>query len=367
MRWSANIGTFAGIGVRVHATFLILLVWVGLIHWRAEKRWTAVAEGIGFILALFGCVVLHEFGHALTARRFGIRTRDITLLPIGGVARLERMPDEPRQELLVAGAGPLVSLAIAGVLYLLSRISGELTPLEQLSATGGPFLQRLMFVNLLLVAFNLLPAFPMDGGRILRSLLALRMDYARATRIAATLGQTLAFGFGLLGLFGNPFLILIAFFVWLGATQEAALTQMKTALSGIPLSRAMITDFRTLAPDDALSDAVAALLAGSQQDFPVVKDGAVVGVLCRADLLTALARDGEAAPVGEVMRKDVEQVEATDLLEPALLRLQGRECNTLPVLQRGRLVGIVTMENVGEYISVQAAGQRGRETHKAHA
>jgi Zn-dependent protease/predicted transcriptional regulator len=314
-----------------------------------------VVAGIGFILALFTCVVLHEFGHALTAQRFGIKTRDITLLPIGGVARLERMPDDPRQELLVAVAGPAVNVVIAAAILVVRWVTDGPIALQELSVAEGPFLGRLMMINVVLVLFNLLPAFPMDGGRILRALLAMRMDYMKATQVAAHLGQGFALLFGLIGLFSNPFLIFIALFVWIGAAQEAAMTQMKTALAGIPLERAMITDFQTLAPSDSLARAVELLLAGSQQDFPVLDGGAVEGVLCRSDLIAALARQGERSLVSEVMRRGVPTADASEMIEVAFQRLQGRACPTIPVLRRGKLVGLVTMENVGEFVSVQAA------------
>ena len=361
MRWSARLGRFAGITVYVHVTFLILLAWVGLIHWQAERQIGAVIQGIGFILALFTCVVLHEFGHALTARRFGVRTRDITLLPIGGVARLERMPEDPREELLVAIAGPVVNIVIAAALFVLLRVRGAVLTADQLSLVTGSFLTRLMMVNVILVGFNLLPAFPMDGGRMLRALLAMRMDYLRATQVAAHLGQGFALLFGIVGLFLNPLLIFIVLFVWIGAAQEAAMTQMKTALAGIPLELAMITDFQTLSPGDTLARAVELLLAGSQQDFPVVSGNRVEGVLCRSDLILALARGGEATPVAEVMRRDVPSADASEMIEVALQRLQGRQYPAVPVLRRGQLVGLITMENLGEFVSIQAArgGARG--------
>jgi Zn-dependent protease/CBS domain-containing protein len=354
MKWSARIGTFAGIGVYVHATFLILIAWVGLAYWQAEQSVTAALAGIAFILALFACVVLHEFGHALTAARFGIRTRDITLLPIGGLARLERMPDDPRQELWVALAGPAVNVVIAVLLFALLQITGTLR-LEALDVTGGSFLGRLMVVNVFLVLFNMLPAFPMDGGRVLRALLAIRMEYMKATQVAATIGQGMALLFGLVGLFSNPFLVFIALFVWIGAGQEATMAQMKSVLGGIPLERAMITDFRTLAPGDSLGRAVELLLRGSQQDFPVVDNDAVVGILTRSDLLAALARQERSAPVADVMRRDFHIAEASDMIDMALERMQARDCHTMPILRRGALVGLVTMDNVGEFVSVQSA------------
>lgn len=359
MKWSTRIGTFAGIDVYVHTTFLILIAWVGFAHWQDGHSVAAVLAGVAFTLSLFLCVVLHEFGHALTARRFGIRTRDITLLPIGGVAQLERMPDDPRQELWVALAGPAVNVVIAGGLAIVLLVSGGFAPMDSLDVATGSFLERLMIVNIGLVLFNLLPAFPMDGGRVLRALLALRMDYSRATQLAANVGQGLALFFGLVGLFSNPFLVFIALFVWIGAGQEAAMTQMKSALGGIRLERAMITDFRTLAPNDSLARAVELLLAGAQQDFPVVEDGAVVGILTRSDLLTALARRDQDAPVAAVMRRDFCVADAADQIETALERLQAHECHTVPVVSRGTLVGLLTMDNVGEFLSVQTALSRG--------
>jgi Zn-dependent protease len=355
MKWSTRIGTFAGIDVYVHTTFLMLIAWVAFAHWQAEHSVAAALEGVAFILALFACVVLHEFGHALTARRFGIRTRDITLLPIGGLARLERMPDDPRQELWVALAGPAVNVVIAAALFALLQVTGTSAPVSTLSLTGGSFLERLMLLNVVLVGFNMLPAFPMDGGRVLRAMLAIRMDYTRATQLAATVGQGMALLFGLLGLFFNPFLIFIALFVWIGAGQEAAMTQMKAALGGIPLERAMITDFRTLSPTDSLARAVELLLAGAQQDFPVVDDGAVVGILTRADLLTALARQDQRSPVADVMRRDFLTADASDMIDVAFQRLQGRDCHTIPVIRRGTLIGLLTMDNVGEFLRVQTA------------
>jgi len=355
MKWSTKIGTLAGIDVYVHTTFFILLAWIAFAHWQTEHSAAAALAGVAFILALFGCVVLHEFGHALTAKRFGIKTRDITLLPIGGLARLERMPDDPRQELWVALAGPAVNVVIAVVLFAVVQSTGAAVPISALDVRTGSFLERLMIVNVFLVVFNMLPAFPMDGGRVLRALLAIRMDYTRATQLAANIGQGMAFLFGLLGLFFNPFLIFIALFVWIGAGQEAAMTQMKSALGGIPLERAMITDFRTLTPQDSLARAVELLLSGTQQDFPVVDGRTVVGILTRGDLLTALARQERGSPVADVMQRDFLVADASDMIDVVFQRLQGRDCHTIPVVRRGHLIGLLTMDNVGEFISVQTA------------
>ena len=355
MKWSWRLGGFAGIGVYVHATFFLMIGWVALSHWMQGHSLAATLAGVGFILAIFGCVVLHEFGHALAVKRYGIKTRDITLLPIGGVARLERMPEEPIQELWVALAGPAVNVVIAVSLYLWLYATASLEPFPNLSLTEGPFIQRLMLLNVFLVLFNMLPAFPMDGGRVLRAFLATRIEYTRATTIAANVGQAMALLFGFLGFFTNPFLLFIALFVWIGAEQEASMTQMKSALGGIPVARAMITDFHTLSPEDSLDRAIELILSGSQQDFPVEENGQVVGVLTRSDLLLALAKEGKGLPVRAVMQRDFQVIDSSEMLEAGLMRLQTCQCHTLAVTNKGRLVGLVTMDNLGEFMMIQSA------------
>lgn len=354
MRWSWKLGEYAGIAVYVHATFLLLVAWIALLHWLQLGTLQAVVNGVAFILLLFGCVLLHEFGHALAAKRYGIRTRDITLLPIGGVARLERMPDKPTQELWVALAGPAVNMVIFLALYFFMQAKSMLFPIEP-DMVQGSLWTRLMTVNLFLAAFNLLPAFPMDGGRVLRALLAMRMDYVHATDIAASLGQGIALLFGFLGLFLNPFLLFIAFFVWIGAAQEASMVQIKSALGGIPVQRAMLTDFRTVSPDDPLERVVEIILSGWQQDFPVIEGGRITGVLTRSDLLNALAQQGTDRFVREVMQRQFEVVDAAEMLENVLPRLQACACHSMPVVRGDELVGLLTMDNIGEFMLIRSA------------
>jgi Zn-dependent protease/CBS domain-containing protein len=355
MKWSWKIGEFAGIGVYMHTTFLLLLGWVAFTGWLQARTLMGALGSVAFILALFFVVVLHEYGHALTARKFGIKTRDITLLPIGGVARLERMPDDPKQELWVALAGPAVNVVIAVVLFFWLQVTNSMHPLNALSVTSGSFIERLMLVNVVLVVFNMIPAFPMDGGRVVRALLAMRLEYTRATQIAASLGQGIAFLLGFIGLFTNPLLVFTALFVWMGAAQESSMVQMKSSLGGIPVSRAMLTDFNAVSSRDTLARAVELILTGSQQDFPVVDDGRVSGVLTRGDLLIALQRHGPSAPVADVMRRDVQIADAFEMLETVSARLQECDCHTLPVVRNGQLVGLVTMENIGEFLMIQSA------------
>ncbi len=360
MKWSWKLCEFRGISVYMHATFLILIGFVFLSHSSAGESAGKSLEGVAFVLALFTCVVLHEFGHALMAARYGIRTKDITLLPIGGVARLERMPEQPLQELWVALAGPAVNVVIAVGIFAWIQFTGAFAPLEQLGVTSGPFLERLMAVNVLLVVFNLLPAFPMDGGRVLRALLATRLDYAHATQIAASIGQAMALVFAFLGFFTNPFLMFIALFVWIGAAQEATMVTMKAALGGIPVKRAMMTDFRSLQPGDTLQQAVDLILATPQQDFPVVDAARVVGILLSRDLMVALQQRGPDARVGDVMRQDFLSLDTNEMLDAALARIHAAECcMTAPVVHREVLVGLLTAENVREFLLIASAlGER---------
>ncbi|HVX60702.1 MAG TPA: site-2 protease family protein, partial [Pirellulales bacterium] len=356
MKWSWKLGEVAGIGIFVHWTFLILIGWIAMADFVNRRPLGEAIEGIAFVLALFGCVVLHELGHALTAKRFGVRTQDITLLPIGGLARLERIPENPVQEFWIAVAGPAVNVAIAAALAaFLLAVRGTLGS-WQLAPLEGDFLPQLMKVNVWLVLFNMIPAFPMDGGRVLRAVLAhFSGDYVRATQNAAAVGQALAIMFGFFGLFGNPLLMLIALFVYLGAQEEANMVMIRSALKGIPVRTAMMTRVRALSPDDTLETAIQELLAGSQQDFPVVEDGRVAGILMRADVMQALAEEGREQRVGDVMQPGCATVEDTEMLAGTFQRMRESACSTLPVVHDGQFVGMVTLENVGELMMINSA------------
>ncbi len=380
MKWSWKIGHLAGIAVYLHATFLILLAYVGIDNYLRGGGWGGLLYILVLLTALFAIIVLHELGHALAARRYGINTRDITLLPIGGVARLERMPEDPKQELVVALAGPAVNVVLVfvcglgmvllvglsafgtsfdqGLRQFTSTFSGRprLTSLDDVPVLGAAFFGQLMLVNVSLVLFNLLPAFPMDGGRVLRALLAMRMDYVKATNVAAAVGQGMAFLFGFWGLFSqNPFIVFIALFVYMGASAEASMVEMRWVLGGVPVSRAMITRFQTVTPQTPLREVIDHILAGYQQDFPVLDGGRFVGMLERGDVLAALKRQGRDEPVAAAVRPDCQSADATEMLSRVFERLQGRECHALPVMQDGRLVGVIDMENLGEFIAIRSA------------
>lgn len=356
MTWSLPIGTVKGTVIRVHLTFLLFLVWIGVTN-HARGGQAAAVEGVVFTLLLFVCVLLHEFGHVFAARRYGIQTPDITLLPIGGVARLERVPEEPSQELVVALAGPAVNLVIAAVLFV--ALGGAL-PADGMDVQDprAGLGARLLTTNLFLALFNLLPAFPMDGGRALRALLAYRLGHARATRIASSVGQGLAVLLGLLGLFsGNAILLFIAFFVYLGASSEGHAVQMRQATRGMLASDAMVTQFESLSPASRVEDAVQCLIRTTQHEFPVVDGGGRLrGVLTRDGMIRALREHGPDAPVLDVMQAEIPLVRDRQSLDDALRALQEGGAPAVGVTDAdGRLLGLVTPENVGELMMVQAA------------
>ena len=363
MRWSFQVAKIAGIQVKIHVTFFLLLAWIGWGYYQVGGLATAL-DGVVFVILIFVCVLLHEFGHALTAAHYGIKTPDITLLPIGGVARLERMPEKPIEEIAVTIAGPAVNIVIAAGLWIGIGLTTGFPDPSAFQQAELPMSLRLLAVNIWLVIFNAIPAFPMDGGRLLRALLAMRMDYARATQIAASIGHGIAFLFFIVGLWWNPLLILIAVFVYFGASSEAAMAQMRSISKDLRVSAAMVTHFETLPLNATLHDAVDTLLQTSQHDFPVTDEaGKVRGILTRKDLIAALRKSGAETPVAEVMRTDIPSVPQSMFFDRAYAVMQQCSCPALPVLDSlGQLVGLFTPENVGEMMMVQSAlGARPRK------
>lgn len=357
MGWSITLGKIGGILIRVHLTFFLLLAWIGTVLW-LQKGPAAAIDGVAFVVLLFGCVVLHELGHAFTARRFGIRTRDIILLPIGGLASLDRMPDDPGQEILVALAGPAVNIVIAGLLFLALGAQLDPTNLESFGEGGWSFLARLATVNLFLALFNLLPAFPMDGGRVLRALLGYRMSRAKATQIAARIGQGLAIVFAFLGLLGNPILILIAIFIFFAANAEAYSANMRDFARGRPARDAMITRFEALQPSSTLEEAGRLLLATTQQEFPVL-DGAthLRGFVTRKSLVEQLQEREPSASVETALVGNVPTSSTNTPLDHIVTLLEGRSAPAVGITDaEGAFVGYVTLENLAEFFMLRSAG-----------
>jgi len=358
--WSLRVGTALGIPIRVHFTFFLILLYFG---------GSAAADGespvlaIVFGLLIFTCVVLHELGHAATAKQFGVRTREIVLYPIGGIAKLENMPSG-KAELLIALAGPAVNAAIAAGLAVVLAVTGDLFPdgIGQLRSAGD-LVPSMLIANLSLLFFNLIPAFPMDGGRVLRASLTFVTSEDRATAIAAAVGQGIAVLFGAAGLFlRNPFLLFIALFVFLGAGQEAVFHRHRSAVLGRTAREAMITRFETLAPQDSLGRAAELLLQTHQQDFPVLSAwNKVVGILPRSTLLRGLAEHGKEAAVLDVMQRDPVAVASDADLGQVLRHLQASPATPVLVIDGEELRGMITLENLTEFIEVT------RSARAAHA
>ena len=358
MKRSLKIGSVYGIGIFLHWTFLLLVAAIFAYYYVQSQSLTAAVSGMGFIVALFLCVVLHELGHALTARRFGVPTRSITLYPIGGLARLERIPAEPMKEFWIAIGGPVVNIVITIVLALLLLVTGGSFAPGALQAPGQHLIASLMWINIVLAGFNLLPAFPMDGGRVLRALLALRQDYAQATQTAANVGQAMAILFGLVGIMWfNPILLFIALFVYVGAQQESQQAMYRSFTEGTPVRQAMVTRFTTLDADDTLDDAADELLAGTDHDFPVVEDGQIVGILRRKELIQSLSNHDRGTPVAEVADRDFATTEPGAPLDEVFQQMNADNRSTVPVVEGDQLVGLLTLENVGELIMVSSALQ----------
>lgn len=365
LKGSWRIGTFAGIGVYVHWTFFLLPTLLAATELMKSSplldRLSAAVQSIVLVLAAFTCVVLHEFGHALMAQRFGISTRDIVLLPIGGVARLERIPRDPVQELWIALAGPAVNVVIAAlvgtVLLAVGLVRGDLAGSFQLEGFTG-FLLMLGAVNIVLVMFNMIPAFPMDGGRVLRAILALRLDYGRATDIAARTGQVLSLLFVIVALTtGQLMLLLVAAMVFMGAGAEARQTAMLTRLAGLHVADAMMTEFHIVRSDTTLAQCAELLLAGSQRDFPVIESGThamYLGMISRERIISAVQAGGESQLTREHTERGAPILAERAPASEALESMQSADAAAAPVLRDGQIVGLVTIENIAELLELRA-------------
>lgn len=375
MTWSIKLFSIKGIEVKVHLTFLLILIWAAY-SWgvQAGQGTTGALFGVVVTVLLFVCVTLHELAHSLTAMRYGATVREITLLPIGGVAQMEEIPAKPAQELKMSLVGPLTNIAIAILLILIclplevhSMMSvGELFQLLGTTSWRG-LVAYLVSANLALGLFNLLPAFPMDGGRVLRAFLAMRMDYARATAIAVLVGQGLALLLGLWGFMSGGFtLIFIAIFVYLGAGQEGRMVEVKSVLEEMRVHQAMSRPVQSLTPTDPVTRAVELILQGLQADFPVLEGGRLVGMLTEGDVLSALHKEGANLPVAQVMRRQFPIARPEESLSEVQERMSAPGLRTLPVVERDQVVGLLTSQDINEaYRLLKVLPHGWRETSPA--
>ena len=354
--WSFRIATVSGIPIRIHFTFMLFLAWIGISAGSGGGiAWTL------FVVAIFFCVLLHELGHALVAKSLGVTTRDITLYPIGGVAMLDSRP-QPKQELLISLAGPAVNLVIAIVLFVALMVTQGGIPAVKGGLEHTPILEALLIANLTLAVFNMIPAFPMDGGRVLRAALGLRMSEAMSTQIAGGIGQGLAVIFGIVGLFTQGYiLMLIAFFVFLGASQEVSSTVTRSFLHGHILADAMQTNFKMMSSGESLQSAADMMIHGSQRDFPIMNGDEVIGVLTRNQIAQGLAADGSTGYVAGWMIRNFKVAEADLPLEMALDMFPQNDTSPILVMEQESLIGMVTMENLSEFIMLEHAKARSKD------
>ncbi len=358
MKANLNLGSVSGIKIIIHWTFFLLIIWVVYNEINQGGTFVSIIYNIVFVLAVFLCVVLHELGHALTAKHYGINTKKITLLPIGGMASLDRIPESPKQELVVTLAGPLVNIVIALLLYFIMPVNEYLETLSSASLeavqilTIQNFLFYLFLVNVALVVFNFIPAFPMDGGRILRALLAMKIDRVKATQIASVIGQIIAVFFLLIGLLYNPFLIFIALIVFLGAAGENQMVQHLAVLKGHRVKEAMLTNITTFSPKDRLKDVVNTLLSGNEKNFIVIEDHRILGLILHKDIIEK--SNIEKILVKDVMHTTFKTVDSNADLKNTYRLIRSEKKPFFPVVENGKLVGAIDAINLNEFIMVQA-------------
>jgi Zn-dependent protease/predicted transcriptional regulator len=353
MKWSFKAGSILGIEFRIHYTFFILLLFVYIAGMR--KGATLAINGVLFVCAVFMCVLIHEVGHSILARKYGKETKSITLLPIGGVATIEEMPEKPLQEVVMSAVGPFINLAIAGILYLFSGQWSGFHPPGIYPATGGEFLESLIVINIFLAIFNLLPAFPMDGGRILRGFLSLCYSTVKATSIAVFVGQTFALLFVFYGIFFNFWLAIIGIFLYLGAGSEKQQLQIVNLLHNIPISAIMSVNYQTLSPDEPLKKALEKIYHGCQDDFPVIDKGDIKGILNQESIIAAIHEKGVDLSVADVMDKDFISTDPGKPLAQIYKKLSSENKSSIAVIEKNSLKGMLSLSGISRYFMIQSA------------
>lgn len=355
MKGAFKIGSIAGINLFIHWTFSILIAYIVFSNYRAGQSTEQIIWSVIFILSIFVTVLMHELGHALTAKRFNIITKDITLLPIGGLARLESIPEKPKEELIVAIAGPAVNIAIALIIGLFITIPDAKDLNEQLSSgvNSSNFFLAFYFVNLWLALFNFIPAFPMDGGRVLRALLAMKFERHIATNIAARIGQILALGFIFLGFYYNLFLIFIGLFIMFSAQAEAEYTQIKSMLKGYKVKDVLMKNYQELDAGEKIKTAVQMLLNGQSKNFLVTENHKPVGTLSRNEIIKTLSEHGENELIRNAMNSNLIFLNTDSPLEEAFQKAQQNKSTLMPVMENDKLIGTLDTENILEFIMVK--------------
>jgi Zn-dependent protease/predicted transcriptional regulator len=365
MKGSFKLGKIAGIGLFIHWTFSLLILFIVYVNYKAGQNLTQILWSILFILCIFITVLMHELGHALTAKNFGIKTKDITLLPIGGLARLERLPEKPSEELMVAFAGPFVNIVLAFITSLFITLPN--TPEEMVAqlengVNAGNFFLNFYLVNIVLAVFNLIPAFPMDGGRVLRAILSYKLERHHATKIAARIGQVLALGFIFLGFFSNPFLIFIGIFVFMGAQIESEYTETKYMLKGYKVRDVIMKQYPTIDYNETLEMAVKLMLDSQNKHFLVTENGIPMGTLNREQIIEALSKKEDETELSSIMDRELILLQADALLEDVFELVYKNKSTLMLVMENNQLIGTLDTENLLEFILINEV-----KAKRAHA
>ncbi len=355
--YSLHIGNPFGIRVSIHWTFLLLIAWVVAIGLMRELTLQQILVHILFVISVFVCIVLHELGHSLTALKFGGKVRGITLLPIGGMANMTKMPETPREDFIVSAAGPLVNVVIAVIIWLVVSITGtvDFKNIDYETITLNNFFVLLIAVNLFIVAFNLIPAFPMDGGRIFRSALSNKMSRVEATRVAKDIGQFFAIAFIIVGLFVNPFLVIIGIFIFMGAKAEYEMIKYQNALHNYTVADIIISDYSVIEMDDRLEKATDSLLHSSDNGFIVKSGSDYKGVLTKDNLIAGLTKYGKEGKVKDAMNRDIKPVSPDTPLLKVFQEMKQKRSLIVPVVSNGNLKGMLDLEKIHEFILIQKA------------
>jgi len=353
MKGSFKIAEIQGISINIHITFLLLILIFG--------KW------FFFILAVFFFVTMHELAHSLVAKKLGIGVKEITLLPIGGVASMVKMPEKPYQEFLISLAGPLFNIAVVIIFYFPVKffVGAETFTASFKSFFGGYLplydirfmVAQVYWVNLILAAFNLLPAFPMDGGRILRSLLVKRFGFEQATKIAVNFGHIFALLFGYIGLVnGRIILLIIAVFIYMAASSEEVQVGVKLTLKKFRVKDILSRDFLTVKADAVLSKVLELVFHSRQEDFPVMNEdaSAMIGFVTRYDIINGIHKYGVSGKVQDTMRKDVSIIEDGTTLDKVQSMMHEMELKALPVTHNGQVIGVITMDDISRVYSMMA-------------
>ena len=355
MKGSFKLGKVAGIGIFIHWTFTLLILFIIFINYKSGQNVNQIIWAVAFVLCIFITVLLHELGHALAAKNYNIKTKDITLLPIGGLARLERIPEKPLEELIVAFAGPLVNITLAfitGIFITIPDTSEQLMVELSNGVNANNFFLNFFLVNFWLAIFNLIPAFPMDGGRILRALLSFKLQRHVATRISARIGQLLAMGFIIFGFFTSPFLIFIGIFVIIGAQVEADYTESKFLLKGFKVHDVIMKQYPTMDANDTVKTAVELVLDSQNKNFLITEDGIPVGTLNRDQIIIALSKKGDDEFIYNVMDRNLVYLDSDSLLENVFELIQLNKSRLMLVMENNKVVGVLDVENLMEFLLI---------------